>query len=96
MSCDLAVAGFNYAPDVSASIVYPGVTVISTARVDARSISMTIEIASTAAGGEADLVISQSFKLDGVIVGSVDRTFPAAIVITPVILPPPPTNVQVF
>lgn len=96
VSCDLAVAGFNYDPLVTASIDYPGLTVISTARLDARSISMVVEIASTATGGDADLVISQPWKLDGVVAGQVVRTSVAAIVVTPVILPAAPGNLRVF
>ena len=95
VSCDLAIAGFNYAPDVTAAMTYPGVTVISTARIDARSLSMTIEIASDATGGTADLVLSQAWTRSDGGGGFVVRTTPAASVVTPVILPSPPGNVGV-
>ncbi len=95
VSCDLAVAGFNYDPAVSVSMTYPGVTVISSARLDSRSIAMTIEIASTATGGTADLVISQPWTRSDGGGGQVVRTFAAAVTVTPVILPSPPTGLTV-
>ncbi len=103
VSCTAQIAGFNFGPDASASITYPGVTVISSTRLDSRSMTLAFDIEQTALGGAADLVISQGWAVTpgtelpgdtGPTSGLILDQTSGELAITPVILPSGPGNTR--
>jgi hypothetical protein len=103
VTCQAAIAGFNFAPGATANITYPGVTVTGFQRLDARSMTIDFDISSDAMGGSAELVVRNPWNVTAgterpgdtyPTSGTAGRTFPDSITVTPVVLPASPTNTR--
>lgn len=91
-TCVAYVAGFNFAPQVRADIIYDGVLVTNVTRVDSRSLQIEYEIAPDAAGGIATLRIENTWwstvqGTDDTLGGYVGVSVPGAVTVTAIVLP---------
>ncbi len=96
VTCTASITGFNFAPAAVADITYPGVVVNSSTRFNPNSMVIVFDIASSAAGGSADLIITQPWTItpgtaipgDDASTGGSTLIIAADIItITPIILP---------